>query len=246
VFAWLINHQPAVLFSQDKPATSKQPSVLFSQNKPTPAISHQPSDPTPSPITMKIRGIHIQFPLGPTRLRAGLGQASRVTASPLGQVTAQPPPKSPRRRQRLRQHAHALTEHIPPVSALCSRAPAPAVRLLLAARVEAGAPARGTLPLPQSSSASAPPLWYGCGGGGGAMVRGLAPAAALRGRAAAAAAARWCTCRRVAVAVCLGNLVAALLVARALYAPGTFASATRRKLRFLSSHCWFFWFFRSN
>lgn len=77
------------------------------------------------------------------------------------------------------------------------------------------------------------------------MVRGLAPAAALRGRAATAAAARWCTCRRVAVAVCLGNLVAALLVARALYAPGTFASATRRKLRFLSSHCWFFWFFRS-
>ncbi|CAL5051783.1 unnamed protein product [Urochloa decumbens] len=59
------------------------------------------------------------------------------------------------------------------------------------------------------------------------MVRGLAPATALRGRAAtaAAAAARWCTCRRAAVAVCLGNLVAALLVARALYAPGTFASA---------------------
>ncbi|RCV20721.1 hypothetical protein SETIT_4G079900v2 [Setaria italica] len=59
------------------------------------------------------------------------------------------------------------------------------------------------------------------------MVRGLAPAAALRGRAAAAAA-RWCTCRRVAVALCLGNLVAALLVARALYAPGTFASAPKR------------------
>ncbi|PAN24771.1 hypothetical protein PAHAL_4G250400 [Panicum hallii] len=58
------------------------------------------------------------------------------------------------------------------------------------------------------------------------MVRGLAPAPALRGRTAAAA--RWCTCRRVAVAVCLGNLAAALLVARALYAPGTFASATKR------------------
>jgi len=55
-------------------------------------------------------------------------------------------------------------------------------------------------------------------------VRGLAPA--LLGRAAAAA--RWCTCRRVAVAVCLGNLAAALLVARALYAPGTFASAPKR------------------
>lgn len=59
------------------------------------------------------------------------------------------------------------------------------------------------------------------------MVRGLAPAAALRGRAAAAA--RWCTCRRVAVAVCLGNLVAALLVARALYAPGTFISSAPRR-----------------
>ncbi|CAO1947696.1 unnamed protein product [Urochloa humidicola] len=56
------------------------------------------------------------------------------------------------------------------------------------------------------------------------MVRGLAPATALRGRAAAAA--RWCTRWRVAVAVCLGNLVAALLVARALYAPGTFAFAS--------------------
>jgi len=61
------------------------------------------------------------------------------------------------------------------------------------------------------------------------MVRGLAPATALRGRAAAAA--RWCTCRRVAVAVCLGNLAAALLVARALYAPGTFASAPKRTPR---------------
>ncbi|KAL6861239.1 hypothetical protein ACP4OV_016939 [Aristida adscensionis] len=55
------------------------------------------------------------------------------------------------------------------------------------------------------------------------MVRGVP----LGGRAAAAAG--WCTCRRVAVAVCLGNLVAALLVARALYAPGgAVASAPRR------------------
>jgi hypothetical protein len=35
-------YQPAVLFSQNKPATSNQPTVLFSQNKPAPAISHQP------------------------------------------------------------------------------------------------------------------------------------------------------------------------------------------------------------
>jgi hypothetical protein len=58
------------------------------------------------------------------------------------------------------------------------------------------------------------------------MVRGLR----LGGRAAAAA--RWCTCRRVAVALCVGNLVAALLVARALYAPGSFAFAPRRTLFF--------------
>jgi hypothetical protein len=64
------------------------------------------------------------------------------------------------------------------------------------------------------------------------MVRGLR----LGGRAAAAA--RWCTCRRVAVALCVGNLVAALLVARALYAPGSFAFAPRRTLFFLfSAHC---------
>jgi hypothetical protein len=42
LFAWLISHQPAVLFSQNKPATNNQPTVLFSQNKP--AISHQPTE----------------------------------------------------------------------------------------------------------------------------------------------------------------------------------------------------------
>jgi hypothetical protein len=44
LFAWLISHQPAVLFSQNKPVTSNQPAVLFSQNKPAPAISHQPTE----------------------------------------------------------------------------------------------------------------------------------------------------------------------------------------------------------
>jgi hypothetical protein len=39
VFAWLISHQPAVLFSHNKPATSNQPTVFFSQNKPAPATS---------------------------------------------------------------------------------------------------------------------------------------------------------------------------------------------------------------
>jgi hypothetical protein len=47
LFARLISHQPAVLFSQNEPATAtsrNQPAVLFSQNKPAPAISHQPTE----------------------------------------------------------------------------------------------------------------------------------------------------------------------------------------------------------
>jgi hypothetical protein len=44
LFVRLISHQPAVLFSQNKPATSNQPAVLFSQNKSAPAISHQPNE----------------------------------------------------------------------------------------------------------------------------------------------------------------------------------------------------------
>jgi hypothetical protein len=44
LFAWLISHQPAVLFYQNKSAISNQPAVLFSQNKPAPAISHQPTE----------------------------------------------------------------------------------------------------------------------------------------------------------------------------------------------------------
>jgi hypothetical protein len=44
LFIWLISHQPAVLFSQNKPAISNQRVVLFSQNKPTPPVSHQPNE----------------------------------------------------------------------------------------------------------------------------------------------------------------------------------------------------------
>jgi hypothetical protein len=44
LFAWLMSHQLAVLFSQNKPATRNQSAVLFSQNKPAPAISHQPNE----------------------------------------------------------------------------------------------------------------------------------------------------------------------------------------------------------
>jgi hypothetical protein len=42
----LINHQPAVLFSQNKPITRNQSVVLFYQTKPAPAISHQPTEHT--------------------------------------------------------------------------------------------------------------------------------------------------------------------------------------------------------
>jgi hypothetical protein len=44
LFVWLISHQAAVLFSQNKPATNNQPAVLFSQNKSAPTISHQPNE----------------------------------------------------------------------------------------------------------------------------------------------------------------------------------------------------------
>ncbi|XP_008680178.2 uncharacterized protein [Zea mays] len=63
------------------------------------------------------------------------------------------------------------------------------------------------------------------------MVRALW----LSGRAAATA--RWCTCRRATVALCVANLVAALLVTRALYAPGSFAFAPKRgELKYSREH----------
>jgi hypothetical protein len=43
-FVWLISHQPTVVFSQNKPATSNQPAVLSSHNKSAPAISNQPKE----------------------------------------------------------------------------------------------------------------------------------------------------------------------------------------------------------
>jgi hypothetical protein len=50
LFVWLISHQPAVLFSQNKPATSNQPAVLFSQNKSAPVISHQSNEQAVKPL----------------------------------------------------------------------------------------------------------------------------------------------------------------------------------------------------
>jgi hypothetical protein len=40
----LISHQPAVLFSQNKPATTNQPAVLFTHKRSASATSHQPTE----------------------------------------------------------------------------------------------------------------------------------------------------------------------------------------------------------
>jgi hypothetical protein len=44
LFVWLISHQPAVLFSQNKPTTNNQSALLFAQNKSAPVINHQPNE----------------------------------------------------------------------------------------------------------------------------------------------------------------------------------------------------------
>jgi hypothetical protein len=41
---WLISHQPAVLSSQNKPATNNQPAVLFLQNESAPITSNQSNE----------------------------------------------------------------------------------------------------------------------------------------------------------------------------------------------------------
>jgi hypothetical protein len=72
LFPWLISHQPAVLFSQNKPATSNQPAVLFPQNKPAPAISHQPTE---QAVTLRATR-----PATPTTASAACRQGLRAKA----------------------------------------------------------------------------------------------------------------------------------------------------------------------
>jgi hypothetical protein len=60
LFVWLINHQQAVLFSQNKSATSNQPAVLFSQNKSASTISHQPNEQAVKGETLK-HGVSIKY-----------------------------------------------------------------------------------------------------------------------------------------------------------------------------------------
>jgi hypothetical protein len=44
LFVWLISHQSAVFFSQNKPVMSNQPTILFSLNKSASAINNQPNE----------------------------------------------------------------------------------------------------------------------------------------------------------------------------------------------------------
>jgi hypothetical protein len=44
LFTWLISHQPAVLFSQNKSANTNQSTILFSQKKSVSVTSHQPNE----------------------------------------------------------------------------------------------------------------------------------------------------------------------------------------------------------
>jgi hypothetical protein len=67
MFVWLISHQPAVLFSQNKPATSNQTAVLFPQNKSAPTLSHQPNEQVASLISETIVISNVMVPLGVQR-----------------------------------------------------------------------------------------------------------------------------------------------------------------------------------
>jgi hypothetical protein len=51
LFAWLISHQLAVLFSHNKPATNNWPAVFFSENKSATPITHQPNEQAVSLMT---------------------------------------------------------------------------------------------------------------------------------------------------------------------------------------------------
>jgi hypothetical protein len=95
LFAWLISHQPAVLFSQNKPVTSNQPAVLFSQNKPAPAISHQPNE---QAAGMRGKPVGWQLPL------TGGGDDARGATSTGGVTSARRPLGRPLRVQEVAEH----------------------------------------------------------------------------------------------------------------------------------------------
>jgi hypothetical protein len=77
LFAWLISHQPAVLLSHNKPATSNQPAVLFSQNKPVPAISHQPTEQAVTLPLIQLNSKAYAFILGRLILKTAVSPATQ-------------------------------------------------------------------------------------------------------------------------------------------------------------------------
>jgi hypothetical protein len=78
-FVWLISHQPAVLFSQNKPATSNQPTVLFSQNKSAPAINHQPNE-----LAAQHKLTQLSIPSVPLSVLARARRAQAPPPEPVG------------------------------------------------------------------------------------------------------------------------------------------------------------------
>jgi hypothetical protein len=87
-FVWLISHQPAVLFSQNKSATSNQTAVLFSQKKSSQVTGHQPNEQVASRSKSKQK--NLCFSLSQSR-------APRLLKSnPHSQIPSPPTPRRPR------------------------------------------------------------------------------------------------------------------------------------------------------
>jgi hypothetical protein len=176
LFAWLISHQPAVLFSQNKPATSNQPAVLFSQNKLAPAISHQPNEheqaiwlarrarnpsPTPSVSCTKTQGPPPACPYSPSR-----------------HCCCPPPDRAEvKRRERRRGGASEMARRL----AIGKRSTP------YFSSSSAGRPAGGSLgegPAPRGEALGRDQLWRGRNSGGPARGRGRWGDGRLRRRGA--------------------------------------------------------------
>jgi hypothetical protein len=86
LFVWLISHQPAVLFSQNKPATNNQPAVLFSQNEPAPTTSHQPNEQAAyrseeAPLEVEVLGWGCRSSISAAEVATGV-EGSKTEADP--------------------------------------------------------------------------------------------------------------------------------------------------------------------
>jgi hypothetical protein len=81
LFVWLISHQSAVLFSQNKSDTSNQPTVLFSQKRPAPAISQPNSCSLRHSLNINSRTVASSSQPNSCSLRHSLNINSRTVAS---------------------------------------------------------------------------------------------------------------------------------------------------------------------